>query len=58
MLDKEIRECCKCLRLSQNLAEQAQITEGENHQEFLLKLLQEEIEHRKTARIDKLISKA
>jgi len=58
MLDKEIRKCCKYLRLSQNLAEQAQITEGENHQEFLLKLLQEEIEHRKTARIDKLISKA
>jgi len=58
MLDKEIRECCKRLRLSQNLAEQAQTTEGENHQEFLLKLLQEEIEHRKTARIDKLISKA
>lgn len=58
MLEKEISECCKRLKLSQNLAEQAQATEGESHQEFLLKLLQTELLHRETARIDKLISRA
>lgn len=58
MLEKEISECCKRLKLSQNLAEQAQATEGESHQEFLLKLLQTELLHRETAHIDKLISRA
>jgi DNA replication protein DnaC len=58
MLENEISNCCKRLKLSQNLAEQAQVTEGENHQEYLLRLLQSELVHRETARIDRLLSKA
>ncbi|NLB54179.1 MAG: ATP-binding protein [Lentisphaerae bacterium] len=58
MLDKEISEGCKRLKLSQNLAEKAQTITGENHQEYLLKLIESEIEYRQAARIDKLINKA
>lgn len=35
MLDHEIAECCKRLRLSRNLVEMAQSMEGSNHQEYL-----------------------
>jgi DNA replication protein DnaC len=58
MLEKEISESCKRLKLSQNLAEQAQLITGSSHQEYLLKLMESEIAHRETARIDKLINKA
>ncbi|HZK18592.1 MAG TPA: IS21-like element helper ATPase IstB [Clostridia bacterium] len=58
MLDDKIRDCCKKLRLSRNLAEMAQITEGESHQEFLYKLLSTELENRKKARITKLTNSA
>jgi DNA replication protein DnaC len=58
MLEREISESCKRLKLSQNLAEQAQLITGDSHQEYLLKLMESEIAHRETARIDKLISKA
>lgn len=58
MLDQEIVDCCKQLRLSRNLAEMAQSMDGDNHQEYLLKLLSSELSYRKKARIDKLISSA
>ncbi len=34
MLENEIIECCKKLKLSRNLADMAQITEGVSHQEY------------------------
>ena len=58
MLDKEIRECCKSLRLSQNLAAAAQTTEGETHQEYLFKLLKSELEYRERSRMIKHIKGA
>lgn len=58
MLDKEICECCKNLRLSQNLAVAAQTTEGETHQEYLFRLLNFELEYRERSRITKHIKGA
>ena len=58
MLDKEITECCRQLRLSRNLAELAQSTEGSSHQEYLYNLLAEELHYRYTARTEKLVNSA
>src|SRR4030042_1723262 len=58
MLTSEIAACCKELRLGHNTAEMSDKTEAESHQEYLLKLLQSEIEHRETQRKDKLLKKA
>lgn len=58
MLNSEIEQCCKRLKLSQNLAEQAQTIEGDSHQEYLYKLLKAELEHRDEVRKNKLISSA
>lgn len=35
MLENEIIACCKRLKLSRNLADMAQTTDGESHQEYL-----------------------
>jgi len=58
MLDHEIAECCKQLRLSRNLAEMAQSVKGESHQEYLYNLLSSELQYRKNARVEKLINSA
>lgn len=58
MLEEEIIDCCKKLKLSRNLADMAQITEGESHQEYLYKLLSVELKNREQGRIAKLISSA
>ena len=58
MLDKEIHECCKKLRLSQNLAVMAQTTEGETHQEYLFRLLKSELDYRERSRMAKNIKSA
>ena len=42
-----IAACCKQLRLSVNLVENAMIQTGENHQEYLYNLLKEEIRYRR-----------
>ena len=55
---EEILNCCKKLRLSSNLADKAMITEGESHQEYLYRLLSNEVEYRNTLRIGKFISTA
>ena len=55
---EEILNCCKKLRLSSNLADKAMITEGESHQEYLYRLLSNELEYRHKLRISKLISTA
>lgn len=59
---KEMREaigkCCKRLRLSTNLADQAFIQTGDTNQEFLLNLLKHEIEYREKLRITKYLNTA
>lgn len=42
-----IAACCKQLRLSVNLVENAMIQTGESHQEYLYHLLKEEIRYRR-----------
>lgn len=58
MLKDEIAECCKKLRLSQNLAESSETVEAETFQEYLLELLRLEICNREKARKDRLIKGA
>jgi DNA replication protein DnaC len=58
MLIDEISACCKQLKLGQNIARMSGELEAETHQEYLLKLLRSEIEHRETLRKDKLLKNA
>jgi len=58
MLTSEIAACCKELRLGHNIAEMSGKIEAESYQEYLLKLLQSELEHREIQRKDKLLKKA
>lgn len=55
MLVSEIAALCKKLRLSRNLAENAMRLEAGTHQEYLLRLLELEIERRENMRRDKLL---
>lgn len=48
---KEIVECCKNLKLSSNLAEQACSIDDGIHQEFALKLFRNELEYRRVRKI-------
>ena len=54
----EIAKCSKELRLSRNIAEMSNRIQADTHQEYLLKLLQSELEHRDAARKDKLLKNA
>lgn len=54
----ELSLCCKRLRLGKSLVENAQLIEADTHLEFLLKLLQAEVDHREKVRIEKLIASA
>lgn len=58
MLEEEIIGCCKKLKLSRNLANMAQTTDGESHQEYLYKLLSAELKNREQVRISKLVNGA
>jgi len=58
MLTSEIATCCKELKLSQNIVELSETLQAESHQEYLFKLLKSEIEHRESARKDKLLKNA
>lgn len=58
MLKDEIINCCKKLRLSRNLADMAQTTDGQTHQEYLYKLLTAELKSREQGRAAKLINTA
>lgn len=55
---EEITNCCKKLKLSSNLADNAMTSTGENHQEYLYHLLRDEVDYRGKQRIKKLISAA
>lgn len=54
----EIADCCKELKLSRNIAEMSETIQADSHQEYLLKLLRSEIEHREATRKDKLLKNA
>lgn len=58
MLEEEIINCCKRLKLSRNLADMAQILEGETHQEYLFKLLSAELKNREQGRTATLVNGA
>lgn len=58
MLEQKIKDCCKKLKLSRNLADMAQITDGDSHQEYLYKLLASELKNREQGRIATLINGA
>jgi DNA replication protein DnaC len=58
MFDKEIENCCKILRLSKNFTDNAQTINAESNQEYLSKLLAEEITYRESGRAAKLIKSA
>ena len=53
-----IADCCKKLRLSRNIVEMSGKIQADSHQEYLLKLLKTELEHRDMARKDKLLKNA
>lgn len=53
-----IEECCRSLRLSANFASMALKLEGDSHQDFLQKLLNNEIEYRTGKRRSKLLNTA
>jgi DNA replication protein DnaC len=54
----DIASCCKRLRLSKNLAENASLIAADTHEEFLLNLLQMEVEHRERLQREKLLNSA
>ena len=53
-----IASCCRQLRLSANLVDNAMSQSGESHQEYLYNLLSEEIRYRKATRVAKLVNTA
>lgn len=57
-MEKSIAACCKQLRLSSNLAEQAMTQKGGTAQEYLLNLLKTEIEYRTARRRTKYLNAA
>lgn len=57
-LREEIAACCKALKLSRNLVENCGQIEAQSHEEYLLKLLRLELEHREASRKDRLLKNA
>ena len=57
-IGSSIAACCKQLRLSSNLAEQAMIQKGDTAQEYLLNLLNNEIAYRHACRRTKQLNTA
>jgi DNA replication protein DnaC len=57
-LRAEIAACCKRLKLGRNIAEVSDKLQAASHQEYLLALLQSEIEHRESERKNKLLKNA
>ncbi|MFW6295443.1 MAG: IS21-like element helper ATPase IstB [Halanaerobium sp.] len=57
-MKKRISECCKKLRLSQNIAENYESIEADSHHEYLLKVLEHEAEYRDVTRVNRLINQA
>ncbi len=58
MLDYTIAECCKILRLSQNIVSNSQSVHAKSNEEYLRKILNMEIEYREESRQQRLIKNA
>ena len=58
MLTSEIAFCCRQLKLSRNVVEMAERLQADSHQEYLLRLLRSELEHREGMRKDRFLKKA
>ena len=58
LYEKGIRECCKRLRISSNLADRAVAQGDEAHLEFLYRLLNEELLSRQRLRVEKFVNAA
>jgi DNA replication protein DnaC len=54
----EIAECCRRLRLSKNIAEISDQVEADSYQEYLLKVLKQEVAYRETTRKNRLVKQA
>ena len=57
-MKNELLACCKRLKLSRNLADNSGLVEAESREEYLLKLLKLEVEHREKSRRDRLLKAA
>lgn len=55
-ISANIALCCKQLRLSSNLADQAITQEGDTHQDYLYHLLKTEIEYRRIKRVERYLN--
>lgn len=58
MLKTEIAECCRQLRLGKNIATISEQIEAGSHQEYLLKVLKEELSYREAKRKSRLLKQA
>jgi len=54
----EIAECCRRLRLSKNIAEISDQIEADTYQDYLLKILRQEVAYRETTRKNRLVKQA
>lgn len=57
-METEIAACCRRLRLSRNIAEISGRVEADSHQEYLLKILKQEVAYRETTRKNRLVKQA
>jgi DNA replication protein DnaC len=58
VLKTEIAECCRRLRLGKNIATISEQIEAGSHQEYLLKVLKEELSYREAKRKSRLLKQA
>jgi DNA replication protein DnaC len=58
MLKTEIADCCRRLRLGKNVATISEQVEAESNQEYLLKVLKEELSYREAKRKSRLLKQA
>lgn len=54
----ELLACCKRLKLSRNLVDNGALVEADSKEEYLLRLLTLEVEHREKGRRDRLLKAA
>ena len=58
LYQQEIRDCCKRLKLSSDLAQRALTTTGDTHQEYLYHVFKDELQLRATKRVRSYINTA
>lgn len=58
MIKDEIAACCRALKLGSNIVDNCCLVDADTHEEYLLKLLKLELEHREKCRRDRLLKNA